>query len=116
VRKSEESNKIVPVIVQKEEKPKSILTNEQKVNLKKELEDHFEIDAKKFNHTMETARKLYKVNAGDDSTIANAVKNKINDHLREFNKKQNQKMITNERWDENEFLDKYNSQNFNIRF
>jgi len=51
--------------------------------LKRELEDHFENDAKRFNDTMETAKLLFKGNKGDNDEIGKLVKNRIHDHLKE---------------------------------
>ena len=58
MRKSEEANQIVPVVTSNFDKKVEVIKEDNKVDLKKELQDHFEIDAKTFLDTKELSRKL----------------------------------------------------------
>lgn len=58
MRKSEEANQIVPVVTSNFDKKVEVIKEDNKVDLKKELQDHFEIDAKTFLDTKELSHKL----------------------------------------------------------
>ena len=52
--------------------------------MKRELEDHFETDAKKFNDTIEISKLLFKERNGDKyERLGNSVKNRLHDYLKE---------------------------------
>lgn len=58
MRRSEEANQIVPVVTSDFDKKVEVIKEDKQVDLRKELQDHFEIDAKTFLDTKELSHKL----------------------------------------------------------
>jgi len=58
VRRSEEANQIVPVVTSDFDKKVEVIKEDKQVDLRKELQDHYEIDAKTFLDTKELSHKL----------------------------------------------------------
>lgn len=58
MRRSEEANQIVPVVTSDFDKKVEVIKEDKQVDLRKELQDHYEIDAKTFLDTKELSHKL----------------------------------------------------------